>query len=221
VQEQDNAPLAVLSRRFAMRLDTALDLAGYPALKPARLRALATAQGIDISAATTLSSGLALPTYEQLLALCSLLSQQPGYFLDEHLLNVPPGTVVVKPVSVGEDLVLRLPSDELDAETAWAGLCYWRTPLDLGFGIAAGEFLIARGQATDFSAQPRHLYLYRGPRGYDVLQCSEVQGHRAVFQHDGANSVPIIIPTKRGDRARPVSPLIARIKCGSSLRAAV
>lgn len=221
MHQDQQTPLQLLSRRFALRLGTALDVAGYPALKPARARALAAALGVDISSVTTLLSGLTLPPYEMLLELCTLTHQQPGYFMDEQVLDVPPGTVVVKPVSVGEDLVLRLPSDVLDAAAARAGLCYWRTPLALGFGIDAGEFLIAQSDAAQFAPRPQQLYLYCGPQGYDVLQCCDVQAGRAVFQQDAANSVPIIVAaSNRGANGRTVSLLIARIKAGSSLRAA-
>lgn len=214
-----DAPLEALRRRFALRLEAALDAAGYPPLKAARLKALSISLGVDISAATALTSGLCLPEYEQLLNLCSLLSRQPGFFLDQHVLDVPPGTAVVKPMGAGEDLVLRLPSEALDADAAWKGLRYWRTPLDLGFGIAAGEYLIARDPALRLAAEPRKLYLYCGPRGYDVLRCIDVHNDRAVFHTHAANDVPLIIPmAARGRRSRcGISQLVASIRCGSSL----
>lgn len=213
-----DAPLEVLRRRFALRLDAALDAAGYPALKASRLKALAIALGVDISAATSLTSGRYLPEYEQLLSLCGLLSRQPGYFLDEHVLDVPPGTTVVKPMEAGEDLVLRLPSEVLDADAAWKGLRYWRTPLDLGFGIVAGEYLIARDPALQLAAEPRKLYLYCGPQGYDVLRCTDVDSDRAVFHAEAANNVPLIVPVRaRAGRTRGISQLVASVRCGSSL----
>lgn len=213
-----NDAVAQLGRRFALRLEAALDSSGYPVLKASRQRALANALALDMTTVTAFASGLQLPDYGELLALCSLLQQQPGYFLDEHVLDVPPGTVVVKPVDIGEDLVLRLPSQVLsDAETR-KGLRYWRTTVPMGFGILAGEYLIASAQGL---APERHrLYLHRSEHEVDVVRCVDVQTDRAVFHREPTSDVPLIVPTRvRGRSLRQFSKLVASIRCGGSFHA--
>lgn len=218
--QTENEALEQLQRRFALRLDAALDALGYPVLKVSRTRALASALGVDIAVATAIMSGLHLPDYEQLLSLCGLVRQQPGYFLDEHVLDVPPGTTVVKPLGVGEDLVLRLPSDVLSDSEVRGGLKWWRAPVPMGFGLAAGELLIALAGDQLAAAEPERLYLYSSTQGIDVVQCVEAPIGRAIFRTDtpAANDVPLILPTgKRGRRAGELSKLVASIRCGSGL----
>jgi hypothetical protein len=216
--EHQNHALEDLQRRFASRLEACLDGLGYPVLKAGRTRALATTLGVDISVATSLLSGMYLPDFGQLLAVCEVVRQQPGYFLDEHVLDVPPGTTVVKPMEHGEDIVLRLPSEVLNEADARRGLRYWRTTVEMGFGIEAGEYLIALGGEHDSVAEPGKLYLLSSPQGIDVVQCSEVYPNRAVFHSAAAQDVPIIVPIgKRGRRVGEVSKLIAIIRAGSSL----
>lgn len=201
-----------------MRLEAGLDGLGFPVLKAARTRALASALGIDMSVATALLSGVHLPDYSQLLAVCQVVGQQPGYFLDEHVLDVPPGTTVVKPMEHGEDIVLRLPSEVLSEADARRGLRYWRTTVPMSFGILAGEYLIAFGADHDAVAEPTKLYLLSSKQGIDVVQCSEVHADRAVFRSEAANDVPRIVPIgKRGRRVGEVSKLVASIRAGSSL----
>lgn len=217
--EHENHALAELQHRFAMRLEAALDGLGYPVLKPGRARTLATTLGVDISVATALMSGLYLPDYGQLLALCQAVRQQPGYFLDEHVLDVPPGTTVVKSMGHGEDIVLRLPSEVLSEAEARKGLRYWRATVAMSFGITAGEYLIALGADHDSAAEPNKLYLLCPRQGsIDVVQCSEVHADRAVFRTEAADDVPRIVPIgKRGHRVGDVSKLVASIRAGSSL----
>ena len=216
--ENEARALADLQRRFAMRLEAGLDGLGYPVLKAGRARALASALGVDISVATALMSGLYLPDYAQLLAVCKVVRQQPGYFLDEHVLDVPPGTTVVKPLEHGEDIVLRLPSEVLSEAEARRGLRYWRATVAMSFGITAGEYLIALDPAHDASAEREKLYLLNSRRGIDVVRCSEVHADRAIFRTEAANDVPRIVPLgKPGRRVGEVSKLVASIRAGSSL----
>lgn len=214
----ENHTLAELQRRFAMRLEAGLDGLGYPVLKAARARALATTLGVDTTVATSLMSGVYLPDYGLLLAVCQVARQQPGYFLDEHVLDVPPGTTVVRPMEHGEDIVLRLPSEVLSEADARKGLRYWRTTVPMSFGIAAGEYLIALGADHDTAAEPNKLYLLSSKQGIDVVQCSEVHADRAIFRGEAANEVPRIVPTgKRGARVGELSKLVASIRAGKSL----
>ncbi len=214
----ENDALTELKRRFALRLDAAMDALGYPVLKAARVRSLATSLGVDITVATALMNGLHLPEYSQLLALCDVLCQQPGYFLDEQVLDVPPGTTVVKPLDIGEDLVLRLPSEILSESEARRGLLYWRATVPMGFGITAGEFLIALTCDQDMPAEPNKLYLLSSNEGINVVRCVDVHRDRAVFHTEAANEVAFIVQTgSRGKRLRQISKLVASIRCGNGL----
>jgi hypothetical protein len=216
--ETEISALEEMQRRFAMRLEAGLDSLGYPVLKAARTRALATALGVDMSVATALMSGLHLPDYQQLLALCRLLRQQPGFFLDEHILDLPPGTCLVKPIDHGEDIVLRLPSEELSEPEARKGLRYWRTTVPMGFGISAGEYLIARNADQDNTAERNKLYLLSSKQGIDVVQCVEVHSDRAIFQTEEANALPRIVPVgKRRGRVAELSKVVAIIRTGSGV----
>lgn len=216
----ENDEVAALQRRFALRLDAALTAIGYPVLTAGRARALANALGIDISVATALMSGHYLPDYPQLLGVCKIAQRQPGFFLDEQVLDVPPGTIVVKPIGIGEDLVLRLPSEVLPEHEARKGLRYWRTTIRLGFGIGAGEYLIALDAAKQSSAEPNKLYLLSSNDDIDVVRCAEVHANRAVFRTDAADDIAhIVLLGKRGKRLGKFGKLVASIRAGSSLHA--
>jgi hypothetical protein len=216
--EPHEPALDLLATRFALRLEAALDAAGYPVRTAGRVRALSYALGVDMAMATSLLVGRQLPDYGELLALCDLVQQQPGYFLDEQVLEVPPGTAVVKPMLNGEDLVLRLPSEVLGASDARQGLLYWRTPVAMGFGIEAGEYLIALVAGRRMHAQAGKLYLLCTRQGIDVVRCGEVQGERAVFHGAGAAHVPVIVPaTTSAAPAAALRRLVASVRCGSSL----
>ena len=214
----EHAGLNELRRRFALRLEAALDALGYPLLKAGRVRSLANGLAVDTSVATALMSLLHLPDYPQLLDLCKLLGQQPGYFLDAKVLDVPRGSCVVKPMDIGEDLVRRLPSEVVSADGAAAGLRYWRTTVPMGFGIGAGEYLVALGDGDSSAAEPWKLYLHYGEHAVDVLQCVDLQCDRAVFHRDAATSVPLIVPTgRRATQSGQLRKLMASIRCGSNL----
>lgn len=216
--EHQEPALDLLKKRFALRLAAALDAAGYPVLQAARVRALATALGLDASLATAFLSGLHVADYAELLALCALLDRQPGYFLDEQVLDVPPGTTLVKPMLNGEDLVLRLPSEVLSASDARKGLRYWRTPAEMGFGIAAGEYLVALAPAPRAAPRVDRLYLLSGPHGIDVVRCADVHSDRAVFHTAAGGQVPLIVSSAARERgAGALSRLIASVRCGESL----
>lgn len=218
--DSDNDAVRQLQRRFALRLDAALTSIGYPVLTPGRARALANAIGVDISVATALMSGHYLPDYSQLLEVCKVSRRQPGYFLDEQVLDIPPGTMVVKPIGFGEDLVLRLPSEVLPEDEARKGLRYWRTTVRMGFGIGAGEYLIALGATKQTTAEPNKLYLLSSKTGIDVVRCSEVHANRAIFRTESTNDVPLIVPIgPLGKRLGKLGKLVASIRAGSSLHA--
>lgn len=214
--QPDHKALEQLRQRFALRLGAALDAMGYPNRKQARAQTFAAALGIDIPVVTAIMNGQQLPDFEQLLSLSALLHRQPGYFLDEHVLDLPPGTQVVKPLNIGEDLVLRLPSDVLSYSEARKDLRYWRATVPMGFGIAAGEFLIFLAGDQHAVAEPEKLYLYSSGQSIDVVQCVETYEGRAVFRTD--TEVPLIVPTgKRSQHAGELGKLVASIRCGKNL----
>jgi hypothetical protein len=216
--QKDQEALEQLRHRFALRLDAALDAHGFPVLRVTRARSLAAALAVDISVATTLMAGLHLPDYAQLLALCSLLRQQPGYFLDAQVLDLPPGTCVVKPIGIGEDLVLRLPTEVMRPDDAVAGLRYWRTTVRMGFGISAGEYLVVQAGNPRAPAEPKKLYLLYSDQAVDVVRCMDVASERAVFLTDTADAVPLIVPAgNRGRKQCELRKLVASIRCGPGL----
>lgn len=207
-----------LRRRFERRLATALDAKGFPANRLDRTKALGSALGIDTPVANTLLGGYVLPDYPQLLALCELLDRQPGYFLDERVDQLPAGTVVVKPLSVGEDLVLRLPSEVLRPRDVRRGLVYYRAKAGMGFGIGPGEYLIAFEPGEKVEAEPDRLFLFASDDGVEVRKCVEAGSGRAVFHDDQLHPVPLIVPTStHGSSPAHFSRLVASIRCGDEL----
>lgn len=217
--DTEHSQLKQLHKRFEVRLGAALDALAYPVARADRARALAAATGVDVSEATAFLLGHALPDHSQLLALCNVVQREPGYFFDEHLTYVPPGTTLVKSLGAGEDLVVRLPTDEVSARGTKGGLVYIRTKVAMGFGIGAGEYLIAVKPGSTLKATSQRLYLVSDDQGYSVRRCVEVTAGRAVFHADGPGDVPLIVSTAAG-KADPniaVCQIVASLLCGSSL----
>ena len=200
------------------RLATALDSGGYPAQRIERANAFGAALRIESAMADQLLSGEVLPELTQLLALCEMLGLQPGYFLDQRVVDLPPGTVLVKPLVAGEDLVLRLPSEVLDPRELQGGLIYWRARERMGFGIAPGDYLIAFDPTARLEPESRGLYLFQEEAGFSVRECTERSSGRAVFRSDGADEVPLIVPTGGGRDRRNFSRLLAKLRCGANLQ---
>jgi hypothetical protein len=214
-------PIRHLQERFALRLAAALDYLGYPAHRLDRTRTLADALSVDPSVATTLLSGLQLPEYPLLMQICQLTERQPGYFLDEKIQALPEGTTVVKPVGPGEDLVLRLPSDMAGRAETSQGLIYHRAKTRHGYGIEKGDYLIAKAPADHVEAQARSLYLFMEPGGFEVRQCVEVSGSRAIFASSNMPATPFILPASTHatgeDEIVHISQIVARLRGGSEL----
>lgn len=206
-----------LRRRFEHRLAAALDAKDYPANRLDRTKVLGSALGIDTPAANSLLGGYVLPDYPQLVALSELLDRQPGYFLDERIDKLPAGTVVVKPLAAGEMLVLRLPSDALRPRDIGRGLVYYVSKADMGFGIRAGEYLIAFEPGEQVQVEPRRLFLFTSDEGVEVRKCVEVGSGRAVFHSDEPHPVPLIVPTSNHGPPAHFSRMVASIRCGDEL----
>lgn len=209
-----------LHKRFALRLAAALDSLAYPVKQLDRSKAFGAALGIDVAISRSLLGGYVLPDYSQLLLLCDVVQRDPGYFFDKHLSHIPPGTTLVKSLGAGEDLVVRLPSDEVSSASCQQGLVYVRAKVPMGFGIAAGEYLIALKPSATLNAEPQRLYLFSDDEGLAVRRCVEVAAGRAVFHGDEPDQVPLIISTAAGkaDHAGlQVGQLVASVLCGASL----
>lgn len=207
-----------MSRRFGLRLATALDALAYPIKLADRAKAIGAKIGTDPELATSFLTGRELPDYSQLLALCDALDRQPGYFFDEHPADIPPGTTIVKPLGAGEDLVIRLPSEEVSSRNARRGLVYYRAKMQMGFGIEGGEYLIAFKPGPSVVAEPQKLYLFSSDEGLEVRRCVEVGTGRAVFHTEAGDDVPLIVSTAaHGTRPKHFSQIVARILCGTSL----
>lgn len=204
-----------------MRLTAALDALGFPAHGLDRTRKLAVELAVDPSTATELLRGHALPDYLQLQALCQLANRQPGYFLDEQLQFFPEGTSLVKPVGPGEDLVVRLPSDMTECAPTSHGLIYHRAKTPHGYGIEAGDYVIAIAPGEREQARLNLLYLFMGPDGFEVRKCVEVSASRAIFTSSRRSTVPFILPARahatEDDNSIDVSLILATLRVGSAL----
>lgn len=214
--------LEQLHQRFALRLAAALDSRAYPVKQVDRAKAVGAAIGIDVATARSMLDGYVLPDCSQLLYLCDLVQRTPGYFFDEHVAHIPPGTVVVKSLGAGEDLVVRLPSDEVSSRATQSGLVYVRSKVAMGFGIAAGEYLIALKPDSTLKAEAQRLYLFSDDQGLTVRRCAEFAAGRAVFHADSDDTVPLIISTATGRAGRmnlQAGQLVASLRCGASLHA--
>lgn len=178
---------------------------------------------IDVSAANTLIGGYVLPDYAQLLDLCTLTGRQPGFFLDEQVPDFPEGTTIVRPVGPGEDLVVRLPGDVADRDAVSTGLIYHQAKTEHGYGIEAGDYVIAMAPTEPVRATPEKLYLFIDASGAAVRRCVDVNGTRAVFHEPGHVDVPLIVPVDSrlaapGPHAsQQFSQIVANLRAGRHL----
>lgn len=187
-----------LQRRFAMRLAVALDAITYPVQRTERARQLSVNMSIslptDIETATQLLGGHTMPSYEQLMALCDITRRPPGYFLDEHRVEtLPPDTVIVKPITPGESIAIRFPSEAKVAASELGGLTYHVAKVPMGFGISAGDYLVVSAPVRSTEVILGRLYLFEGDAGFDLLECTECTDRHAVFRHDEERDVPHVV----------------------------
>jgi hypothetical protein len=215
---RNDRELEKLSRRFGLRLAIALDTLAYPIKLADRAKAIGAAIGTDHAVATSFLTGQVLPGYRQLLALCDVLDRQPGYFFDKYPGDIPPGTTIARPLGAGEDLVIRLPSEEVSSRNARRGLVYYRAKMPMGFGIQGGEYLIAFKPGRSVVTEPKKLYLFSSDEGLEVRRCVEVGIGRAAFHSDASDDVPLIVSTApHGTQHKNFSQIVARILCGTRL----
>ena len=216
----DDQILGKMARRLGHRLAAALDARAYPLKLAERSKALGATLGIDPAVASGFISGHVLPDYIQLAGLCEALERQPGYFFDEHASDIPPGTTLVKPLGPGEDLVIRLPAAEVSPHNARRGLIYCRAKMAMGFGIQAGEYLIAFQPSPNVVAERAKLYLFSTDEGLAVRKCVEVGPGRAVFHTEASDEVPLMVSTAaKGQVPKDFSQIVARMRFDDSMRA--
>lgn len=206
--------LAAVRSRIASRVNLAMDRMGYPLQTVDRRRQLAAALGWDLSACNTLLSGKTSPSIEQLVAIAAVLQQELTFFLDASAEPLPAGTVRVPPLTFGEMLVLRLPSEDLSLDEARRGLVYYYASGNMGFGIHPGEALVALTRAQLNEAQVGALYLFSEDDGFKVRQCTDANQGRAVFRAEG--SVPRIVGPGDASTTFVYGKIIARLRFGRS-----
>lgn len=184
------------AKRFASRLHLALDELALPIKLIDRVRSLATLLAVDPSYAMALLSGEQLPEYATLFQICEVTKHTPGYFLDE----VDPttaftGTRLVKSVSTGADLAIRLPEDIQIAFNESTLLWYYRLRGCIGLGLLPGDYLITLNEADGLPPiiQGRN-YLLGQNDGFRLLKCTEVGETRSVFRDEGCNHPATIVP---------------------------
>lgn len=178
------APSATqLRKRFAARLNSALDGLGYPASAVARAARLAVVLNADSSYASSLLSGAEIPEWEVFARLCEACQKQPGYFLDWVPSQFPTDTELVKALGHGEALVLRMPPELVGAlPTTIGDKHYVVAKHEMAHGIAKGDIVVIA--PVSIGATPMKsgaLYLIQTRRGFHVLECTDLQADVATL----------------------------------------
>lgn len=186
-----------LGHRFAARLHAVLDQMRFPANPLDRARALSHDLALDEGLASTLLNGLMLPEWDLFFRICALTKCQPGYLLDESLNQYPPETRLVKPLTSGENIVVRMPHKKGRAwGPASADWTYLLSKDDMGFGIRIDDYIINFSVSTDTPhVKINNLYLVGVRNRYEVRNCVEVANGRAVMssQKSAADSTEFLI----------------------------
>jgi hypothetical protein len=173
-----------LLKRFAGRLNLALDALGAPASALARARYLGDAIAHDTSYTSALLNGFLMPDWNVLAKLSLLINRQPGYFLDDSLIEYPPEMKLVKPFGSGESIVFRMPEvvnigNRIEPGSEWT---YIIAKHPLGFGVLPGDYIVNAAMPNKrLAAQPRLFYLMWSHKAIELLQCVDIQSGRGVF----------------------------------------
>lgn len=173
--------------------------------------------GVDVSIASGWLGAFGLPTWEQMLEICARTRRRPGYYFDEHVDDLPPGTTVVKCLGAGESLVIRLPSDVLGDRVLRRGLVYYLAPEPLGFGVAAGDYLIAFEPSETVLVEVHKLYLFSLPDRFAVRKCVEVARGRAVFTTQGEADVPLMRAVSAKEDGHDFSEVLCIVRMATTL----
>lgn len=214
---QPESEIERLQSRFASRLNLALTDAGYSPVRATRAKELASMVGVDVGVASGWLGGFTLPTLEELLEISARTRRRSGFFLDEHVDDLPPGTTVVKCIGAGESLVIRLPSDVLGDRVLRRGLVYYLAPEDLGFGVKAGDYVIAFEPVESVLAEVKKLYLFSLSDCFAIRQCIEVARGRAVFTVQGEADVPLMRSVAAQGGGHDFSEIFCIVRLGASL----
>lgn len=170
-----------------------LDQLGFPGAMREKSRELAFRLGVDESLASAFLTGDVLPDYEALLTLCALTQKSPGYFFDPSADELPQGTRVVPAIGPGEDLAICLPEGMVAAPDA--ELCHFRARRDMGFGVRAGDCILAVFVPMEpASMQKDHIYLVGCETGFDLRRCVVQTPVRAAFTSFDGKSAQTIKP---------------------------
>jgi hypothetical protein len=214
---QPESEIERLQNRFANRLNLALTDAGYSPVRASRAKELASMVGVDVAIASAWLGGFTMPTWEELLEICARTRRRAGFYLDEHVDDLPPGTTVVKCIGAGESLVIRLPTDVLGDRVLRRGLLYYLAPEDLEFGIRSGDYVIAFEPGESVLAEVKKLYLFSLPDCFAVRQCIEVARGRAVFTTQGEGDVPLMRSVAAQGGGHDFSEIFCIVRLGASL----
>lgn len=214
---QPDTEIEQLQRRFANRLNLALNEAGYTQSRAMRAKELASMVGTDEQLPAGWLGGHMLPTWEQLIDICAATRRPPGFFLNEHVDDLPPGTSVVKCLGAGENLVMRLPSDVVSDRVLRRGLVYFLAPQAMDFGVLAGDYIIAFKPSESVLAELGKLYLFGLQDRFAVRKCVEVTGGRAVFESPGDADIPLIRSLAPQAHPQDFSEILCVWRMGTSL----
>lgn len=114
-----------------------------------------------------------------------------------------------------EDLVLRLEEGSQPGEAAAGGLVHYRARQSMGFGIEAGDSVVAcRAMPVDGPRAGR-LHLYESNDEFKVLLCVTLEGRR-LLRSTQENSAPFIAPRSSSDEGREFTcgEVVAVIRAG-------
>ena len=185
-------------RRYSSRLHAALDALGAPSLALDRARFLGAAIEIDPGLTSTFLQGFAMPEWEVFGRICQVTNRQAGYFLNVTTDELPP-LRIVKPLTTGQNLVIRNPSDDPSdrlskADNDWR---YAEIKHEIGFGVLPGDRLILCAPcAVGVWAVADWLYLRWSGNKFELLRCLEVHDRRSTFSsaYEGHQGISKILP---------------------------
>ncbi|ABE47081.1 hypothetical protein [Polaromonas sp. JS666] len=199
-----------LLKRFAHRLNRALDALGAPALPLDRARFLGNAIEHDAGNVSAMLTGFLMPDWDTFLKICAVTNQQPGYFLNDSITQYPPETRLVKPLGTGENIVIRVPTPYSKApftepDDEWS---YVVAKHRMGFGVEPGDYVINCTPAEgSVSAIPNRLYLMWAASKFEILKCVDVHPGRSTFtsmsSSNGGCMSKILPLDAEGQRLKP------------------
>jgi len=180
-----------LSGRITRRVRAAMKHQGLPQTGYSAHQALADVTGWHLTVASQMLSGKVMPTLEQLLVLSDVLHHPMSYWFDENEPPLPRDLNRVHGESGEEDLILRLEDGFVPPEVKTAGMVHHRTRRSMGFGVEAGDSVVACKAMPAAGPRAGRLYLFRNGDEFQLLLCQEADG-RAVFRAMANASVPRI-----------------------------